>query len=204
MEKIDKFLLHVQEETSKNGVLLFEEKGSSIKMTDSIECSGYFDSEGDESLGNTKPTLAFSRGREDWIEILAHEYCHMTQWIDDIPEWSQATESMEIVDKWLGGEDAENIEYHINVSRDLELDNEKRTVEILRKFELPVDIDLYVRKSNAYVLFYNWLKETRRWSKPENAPYKNENVINAMSDEFDMNYESLDEHIREIYKKENI
>jgi hypothetical protein len=204
MNNTEAFLNYVQEETSKNGVVLHEEKGSFIAMTDSIKCSGYFDSEGDESLGNTQPTLAYSRGREDWMEILAHEFCHMTQWIDEIPEWAPANESIQMIDRWLNGEDVEDIDRHINVSRDLELDNEKRTVKLLQKFELPVDIGLYVRKSNAYVLFYNWMKETRKWSNPENSPYKNENVIKAMSEKFDMNYESLDEHIREIYKQENI
>jgi len=204
MEKIEKFLEYVREETQRNGVVLREEKSSSIKMSESIECSGYFDSEGDEVLGNTQPTLAFSREREDWLEILAHEFCHMTQWLDNIPEWGQTDESIKMIDKWLEGEEVDDIDHHINVSRNLELDNEKRTLRLLERFELPVNLDLYVRKSNAYVLFYNWMKETRRWSKPENSPYKNSRVIDAMSSKFDMNYEGLDSHIREIYKKENI
>jgi len=204
MEKIDRFLEFVREETLKNGVFLREESSSSIKLNEAVECSGYFDSKGEEELGNTQPTLAFSRDREDWIEILAHEYCHMTQWLDDIPEWRESEDSITVLHKWLEGEEVEDIEYHINISRDLELDNEKRTTRILEEFELPVNLELYVRKSNAYVLFYNWLKETRRWSKPENSPYKNVAVIEAMSPQFDMNYTTLDPHIREIYKKENI
>jgi hypothetical protein len=65
-------------------------------------------------------------------------------------------------------------------------------------------VDLYIRKSNAYVLFYNYMKISRKWSNPDNAPYRNKNIIEAMSDKFDMDYENLSEELIELFKKEKI
>ena len=130
----------------------------------------------------------------------------MTQWIDGIELWEVSADSLTVVDEWLSGVDHpdELVEFSLNKSRELELDNEKRSVEIFNKWDLPVDVDLYIRKSNAYVLFYNYMKISRKWSNPDNAPYRNKNIIDAMSDKFDMDYENLSEELIELFKKENI
>jgi len=104
----------------------------------------------------------------------------------------------------LAGEDHEDIDWAIGIARDLELDNEKRTTEMIIKWNLPIDPVEYVKKSNAYVLFYNYIKTTRKWSEPDNSPYTNMNIVNAMSDKFDMDYEKLSDELLEIYKREKI
>jgi hypothetical protein len=128
----------------------------------------------------------------------------MTQWIDGIDLWRKANDSLEVIDKWLAGVDVKDIEKHIGHSRDLELDNEKRSVEMIKKWNLPIDVSVYTKKSNAYVLFYNYMLHSRKWSKPSNSPYTNENILAAMSDKFDMEYGELKEDIKELFMKENI
>ena len=59
---------------------------------------------------------------------------------------------------------------YIGYTRDLELDNEKRAVRMIRKWKLSVDVDKYIKGANAYIHFYNWMGYTRRWSKPTNSP----------------------------------
>ena len=133
-----------------------------------------------------------------------HEYCHMTQWLDGIPLWKEAEEALSGMWDWLSGEEIENVEKSIDIARDLELDNEKRTVEMIKKWKLPIDVNEYIRKANAYVLFYNYLKKTRKWSEPTNSPYINKNIVEAMSDKFDMDYEKLSPELFELYKREKI
>jgi hypothetical protein len=128
----------------------------------------------------------------------------MTQWLEGIPLWRTANDSIEEIDKWLDGKEVENIEECINASRDLELDNEKRSVEMIKKWNLPIDVSEYTKKSNAYVLFYNYIKTSRKWSLPGNSPYSNKEVLSKMSTDFDMNYEKLDPEIHEIFKANNI
>jgi hypothetical protein len=201
-KEISNFIEFVKSECKKHGVKFKPYKRSYVKLTDDIKCGGYFDDGSDSG----KPELAFAQGREDFIELMVHEYCHMTQWIDGIELWEVSADSLTVVDEWLSGVDHpdELVEVSLNKSRELELDNEKRSVEIFKKWDLPVDVDLYIRKSNAYVLFYNYMKISRKWSNPDNAPYRNKNIIDAMSDKFDMDYENLSEELIELFKKENI
>ncbi len=142
--------------------------------------------------------------RPDWIEILAHEYSHLTQWVEQIKVWKQAEKSLGIVWEWLDGKNHRNIKKHISVARDLELDNEKRSVNVIKTFQLKVDLENYIRKANAYVMFYNWMLKTRRWSKPNNSPYKNINVKKAMSTKFNMKYTELSPRLEKIFKQEDI
>lgn len=203
-KKTEAFISFVKEECKKNKVVFKPYKRSHIKLTNDIKCGGFFDDGADPD--HRKPTLAFAQGRPDYLELLVHEYCHMTQWTDGIDLWEMSAGSMSTIDEWLSGVDhpKEKVEAALNVSRDLELDNEKRAVEVFRKWNLPVDVNLYIKKSNAYVLFYNYLKISRKWSDPGNSPYTNKNILEAMSDKFDMDYENLSGGLIELFKKENI
>jgi hypothetical protein len=203
-EKVEIFIAHVKSECEKHGVEYRRFNAPFVELTESIKCSGFFSDGTDESFDH--PILCFADERTDWLEILVHEYCHMTQWLDGdhFDLWGKAVDAIDFVDKWIGGEDISGIEEYINISRDLELDNEKRSVEMMKKFDLPIDISKYIKKSNAYVHFYNYLKTTRKWSVPGNAPYQNENILNAMSENFDMEYSYLTEDLKKLYAFERI
>jgi hypothetical protein len=202
-KNVESFIDYVKTECKKHKVKIKQYKRNYIKLSDSIKCGGYF-SDGLDGSNSGKPTLAYAQGHKDYLELLVHEYCHMTQWIDGIDLWRKANDSLEVIDKWLAGVDVKDIEKHIGHSRDLELDNEKRSVEMIKKWNLPIDVSVYTKKSNAYVLFYNYMLHSRKWSKPGNSPYTNENILAAMSDKFDMEYGELKEDIKELYMKENI
>jgi len=191
------FINHVKKICRIYGVKCSLRNVSFVKMSgESVRCSGWFDEE--------KPELVVAMNRPDWIEILVHEYSHLTQWVEQIKLWKDAEVSLEKVWSWLDGKNCRNIDKHIAVARDLELDNEKRSVKVIQTFGLKVNIDNYIRKANAYVNFYNWMRITRRWSKPNNSPYKNEAVKAAMSNKFNMNYKTLPKKIEKIFREENI
>jgi hypothetical protein len=90
------------------------------------------------------------------------------------------------------------------LSRELELDNEKRSVALMKKWDLKIDIDDYIRKANAYVMFYNYMYHSRKWSAPGNAPYSNPNIVSKMSNKFNMRYKQMSERLLKLYKDENI
>jgi len=128
----------------------------------------------------------------------------MTQWLDGMSLWRKANDSLGLVDDWLAGKEVDNIEEHLNNARDLELDNEKRSVEMIKKWNLPIDVDLYTKKANAYVQFYNYMKESRRWSVPGRSPYSVPEVLEVMSDKFDMNYDELTPEIHKVFVEQGI
>lgn len=196
--KETRFVKWVKRQCKKYGVKCELRNVKYLKINGTIRCSGYFDDT------DSQPKLVVAMNQSDWLGILVHEYCHLTQWSDGIPLWKSAETSLVKVDEWLSGEEVENIEDHLAIVRDLELDNEKRSVELIRKWGLGIDVDNYIQKANAYVQFYNYLGKTRRWSKPNNAPYSNKNVVNAMPTTFRMNYKRMSKRVEKIFVTENI
>ena len=191
---ISNFIDHVKSECDHYHIKCDLRNTTYVKISDSIKASGYFD----ESV----PTLVCSMKRKDSIEILAHEYGHLTQWVDNISLWKAVEVSMPKLDSWLGGKEVLDIADHIAVCRDLELDNEKRTIEIIKKFKLPIDLADYRKKANSYVMFYNYMLISRRWCTPKNSPYSNKRIIEAMPAKFSMDYTKLPKRIEKIFTEE--
>ena len=195
-KNVKSFVEHVKSESKKYGIKVKLKNVKYLKLDDNIRCSGYFDEE--------EKVLAVAMNSDIWLGVLVHEYCHLTQWVDNCKEWKAGCRGLPKVDEWLGGKNIKNIDKYLNDSRDLELDNEKRAVKLIKKWGLDVDTDRYTQKANAYVQFYNWMKETRRWATPKNSPYRNETIISSMPKRFNMNYEVMGEKYRKIYKSEGI
>lgn len=193
-KQTERFIKHVKDECRNEGVKCDLRNTTYVKLSSVIRASGYFD--------ETVPTLVCSMKRPDSLEILAHEYSHLTQWRERIDLWKAVEVSMPKLDEWLEGKDIPSIERHIAACRDLELDNEKRAVKIIKEFELPIDINHYVKKANAYVMFYNYMMVSRRWCTPKNSPYKNKTIIEAMPNKFNMKYSSIPTRLHKLFESE--
>ena len=189
------FIEHVKAECKRTGIKCDLRPTKYVKISN-IVCSGYFDSEG--------KALVCSMNRPDSLGILAHEYAHLTQWDEGIDLWDKAGNSMEKIDGWLGGKRVHHIKRHLGVSRDLELDNERRTVKLIKKWKLSIDVKDYIKKANAYIHFYNWMYHTRKWSSSKNSPYTNVGIQAVMSTRFDMNYKELTPRVYEAFAKAKI
>ncbi len=185
-------------ECKKHNVKADFRKTKYVKYSKQIKCAGWFDPENRE--------LVVAINHEDWLEVLVHEYAHFTQWAESAPAWIDNINGIGNIDEWLSGLDISEIDKYIAQARSLELDNEKRSVKLIMEWGLDdiIDVDQYTQKANAYVLYYNWLHKTRKWSKPGNSPYKNKNILSKMSTKFDMNYETIDPEIESLFMLENI
>ena len=190
------FIKYVKQECKKNNIECVLKNTQSIKLSDNLSYSGYFDGY----------TLAVAMNCYDSISTLVHEYCHLTQWRDKLPLWTECeiNKSHNKVEKWLAGENTYVIEKHISLCRDLELDNEKRSVKLIKQFNLEIDIDLYIKRANAYIQFYNYMLYSRRWCTPSNSPYLNQRLLDAMPNTFSMNYKTISKKILNIFKEEDI
>lgn len=191
-----KFIQHVKEKCAEYGIKCIIRHVKYVKLSGNIQCGGWFDEEGKE--------LVCASNRPDFLQILVHEFSHLTQWIEQCDPWVNANTSLGLVDEWLGGKEIRNISKHLGVSRDLELDNEKRAVKHIKKFKLSINIDDYIRRANAYVQFYNWLYYTRRWATNKNSPYKNKRVIATMPKTFHMNYQKMSKKVEKVFREEKI
>ena len=197
LTKNDKaFIAHVKAHCKELGIKCDLRPTKWIYCGPNIKCSGYFDSDG--------KVLVVSMNSKDALGILVHEYCHLTQWQDGIELWDIANVSLGKVERWLQGKRVNHIAKHLAHSRDLELDNERRSLKMMRKWKLSINEEDYVKKANAYVHFYNWLYYSRSWSKPGNSPYKNVNIISIMSGKFNMKYDQMPRKVFDTFMEEGI
>jgi hypothetical protein len=196
------FIQFVKDECKRLGVKTHIKDVKYVKLSPTIKCSGYFD-DADPKKG---AILAASMGKPDGLEILVHEYCHLTQWQDGFELWKKAGSALPVIDEWLEGKykRPQTLERAFEIAIGLELDNEKRSVKIVKEWGLSIDVENYVKRANSYLMFYNWLKQTRRWSKPGNQPYNNKRLVSAMPANFRMNYSKLPKKYEVIYREENI
>jgi len=196
--KITVFIEDLKLYTKENNIKLVLSPEKGVQFSEGgILCNGYFD--------DITSTLACALGKDvsQWLVILLHESCHMDQWVEKVPEWTENV-GMDNIEKWLNGDDTvnmNNIDNEIRTSIIVEVDCEKRTVEKIKKYGLDsiINIDEYIQKSNAYVLFYLWMRKNRKWYTIGKEPYNITDVVNVMPKTFDINYTILDSNIEKTY-----
>jgi hypothetical protein len=193
-----KFIELVKSECKKHKVSCKLKDVKYLKPTPSIKCTGYFDDE--------NRTLQVAMKQRDSFEVLVHEYGHLTQWVEEVPVYTKATKYLLAVDKWIEGTDLPNavVDAAIQGCVDLELDNEKRSLKLIQKYNLNIDKELYVKKANAYLYFYHWMRQTRKWSGPNNLPYRNKKIIEAMPTTFRGKYDKLPKKFQKLFEQEKI
>lgn len=191
-----KFIQYVKEQCAEYGIKCIIRHVKYVKLSGNIQCGGWFD--------ETKKELVCASNRPDFLQILVHEFSHLTQWVDQCEAWKKGVEGIAYVDEWLSGKNVPNIRKHLSYSRDLELDNEKRTVKHIKKFGLSINVDDYIRRANAYIQFYNHIYYTRKWATHKNSPYKNPRIIAAMPKTFHMNYKKMSRKVEKVFREEMI
>lgn len=193
MKNTDRFIAHVKAECKYYGIKLELRKTKYLVLEKRIKCGGYFD--------ETRKVLVVATKTTSWFAILVHEFAHLTQWVDNCKPWQELGNSLEKVSDWLNGKEVRGIKTALAKARDLELDNEKRTVKLIRKWNLPIDIKEYTQKANAYVQLYNWMYYTRRWCSVKNSPYRNSAIYKEMPSTFRMNYKIMPEKYKKLYER---
>ncbi len=201
----DRLIEDVKETSKKNGVKLILSETNTVKyFFGDSEVSGYF-------IDNGDPTLACAIGGdiERWGPILAHESSHMDQWIENCSAWTnnyyKDREAVDWLDEWCDGKvkfTEDEIDDIIDRAIGVELDCEKRTIQKEIKYNLPVNIQDEIQKAISYILFYRFIKESKKWNTPGKAPYSVKEVWSLMPKSFDdIDFKSVPENIKEAYYK---
>lgn len=191
------FVKFVRRECKRHKVkltLIHEEK----LYDDNMTCGGYFTDDPAELAVATKVI------HKDFLSLLAHEYSHMTQWINKSPYFVgyKRFDKWDILDRWINGEDFKKntVKRSINMVRDCELDCERRTVEVIKEHNLPIDIEEYCQRASAYIYFHNFMRITRKWEYkliPSDIP----GIVNKMPTTLDGDYSKTPRKIMNLFKK---
>lgn len=152
-----------------------------VKVPDFGECNGFFDNEFKIEDGSKVPCLAVATEKPfaEWIQTFVHETSHADQWLENSSYWIK-NEDFDVLYQWLDGkeypqEQVQNVLYKIVL---LEADCEKRSLEKIKKNNLPIDTVDYARKANAYLLFHHWMLKNRLWYN--RAPYEVHEIVQKM------------------------
>lgn len=198
-KNVKAFIKHVKAECKKHNVRLLLSKRKLVTLTSdegSTTCNGHF---------NQKTrTLAVATGQSfnRWFQILAHEYGHMTQFVENSRFFSDKhLQACDDTFDWVEGK--KSLSYAesrkaVMLNMSTELDCERRTVELIKRFNLPINIDEYTQKSNSYVLFYHLVAKHRRFYKGGSEPYNVKKVWTKMPKHFNMNYRKPDQSLLDV------
>jgi hypothetical protein len=159
--------------------------------------SGYFSSD------PSGLELAVSTGVKDenWLMVLVHESCHLDQWIEDRDAFEDMDKSASL-DEWIGGKRyrKSSIDKAIEAIVKVELDCEKRSVEKIKKYNLPLDTKRYTCMANTYMYFYYWIKKSRIWV-PKNKSLYIEEIIKHAPKRFQKDYSVIPLKLEEAFEK---
>jgi hypothetical protein len=120
-------------------------------------------------------TENFSDGsRWDWLEIFVHEYCHMLQAIDNTKVWRDSSKPVDKIFYWID----DNDEYPKPTKADIrkviamESDCDRRAVEVIKNYKIPINVNRYIKRSNLYMWFYPEVHKRGKWvAKKKRMPY---------------------------------
>lgn len=188
---------------SKNDVNIILKNSTSIEVPgENVNTSGGF---WDDS-NILEPIFGCAIGYpvERWLQIFAHEYCHFLQFLDHDQCWLNFRSLRnEDTDKVFNNKPIEEwkLLQIIKFSKNIELDCEKRTVALLKKYKVPIDISTYIQKANVYIHFYNHIKTYRQWPPVDKVPYMIPSIIKTASTTFYKNYDEIPKAMLKEFEK---
>jgi len=165
------------------------------------ECSGFFVDE-----PKPKIVVAVDKPLAEWLPIFVHESCHKDQFLENVPAWSAKIKKHfdpnEILDQWLNHAcelTPKQLSKVIKLIIELELDCEKRAVQKIRRYDLPMDPNEYTQKANAYIWQHRAVQKTRCWG--ERPGFDTSEVWKEMSVDFYDSYAKINSKMFKLFLK---
>lgn len=186
-----KFIQLVSRDCKKHGVKLNLIPKRRYKLSKTESLAGLWD---EETL-----TITVATYNDDWLTTLAHEYSHFCQWKNNEFSSDEVNDAFADFDEWIDGKlelSDERLKEAITVIQDCELDCEKKTLDLIKKYNLFDKPELYIKKSNAYVLSYEIIKLTRK--NIHHSGHGSSKILKLMPKTFIEKYE-LSEELRQLF-----
>ena len=140
------------------------------------------------------------------ISILVHEYSHMLQWINKDEAYIATYRGLDpttVVNEWIEGKDFLDIELDncFYLTKKLEFECDRRAVEVIKKWKLPIDIEYYTKCSIGYAYYYDYIRKHRKWGNV--AAYESPEVLEKIKADFDsVDLTKIDDEIVSLIEKQ--
>ena len=184
MSKLQSFIKEIRE-TCENHSFKFSIENTNSIYSDGVPCWGYVDTGDDRVLRVARGTNLV----KEWVSILAHEYCHLKQYIERHPTLvlvDRGEGSNARFDKYLMRTKMDRPYTPFKKRRDVqkivanELDCEKKTSRLIKRYKLPIDPVNYIQGANAYLMSYYFSEKMRVWLSGRNSAWKNQIIMDHM------------------------
>lgn len=169
----------IMQRSWKFGVAVLMQPNKVVRGDDGFASGGYFDSDA------RVLAVATDRPTEVWLGVLLHEYCHLTQWVEDQPSWRAYGNEMW---DWLAGKRVRNPAELVRSVQAVEEDCERRTIRMIQELDAPLDLERYTRAANAYIHFHNVILETRKWYRQDVVLDQHAEVLAAANPTLDASF----------------
>lgn len=136
--------INKRKNNSKNAASFFD--GMRNDIGKSVFCVNYYDNDLSDNFG-----------------IFVHEFSHFLQWKAQTELWKNGEKASILFDRWINQKAHSFSKKHLKDIQLLELDCDRRALKLIKKYDLPIDVDDYIKQSNSYVLSYNYLYEQRKF-----------------------------------------
>lgn len=179
----------IQEQCNLHDVIFFHAESTTITFGP-IESNGFFADgyyDGEEYVDIS--VLAVG-SNSNTLKTMVHEYCHLLQSVEGYEPYVQAKD-YNFIWEWVARNPITDeipldvIDEALITYYTLEVDAERRSVEKHIEWDTGIDIEEYIQQSNAYTLFYFYVRENRVWYTPGKEPYVIEDVWKQMPKTFD-------------------
>ncbi len=200
-KNVDQFIRDLQRRCEKYKITFLISGLDYVKWGEE-KSNGFFNPESNE--------MAISIGKpvEKWLDTLVHESCHFDQWVQNCKTWRDMIaikpDACTQLFEWVFDErklSKEKVMKMACIMRDLELDCERRSVEKIKKYKLPIDTKEYCQKAGAYVMFYNYIVKYKKWYKIGKEPYNNKKIKVLMPTNLNGKYDKLTPKLEKLYKE---
>ncbi len=201
-KNIDQFIRDLQKRCKKYKITFLMSGLDYVKWGDG-KSNGFF------NPSTMEMAISIGKPVEKWINTLVHESCHFDQWVQNCKVWRDMMDQKpdactQLFEYWLEGEKKISKEQAMDMAcimRDLELDNERRTIEKIKKYNLPIDIKEYAKGAGTYIMFYNYIGKHKKWYKIGKEPYNNKKLRRLMPTNLRGKYDKLTLKLEKLFKE---
>ena len=171
------FIQLVKNDLAERDCSLVIGKGKQLNC-DGFRVDGYFSESARE--------IRVARGCTQWLGTLAHEYAHFRQWVDGDKSYLRSGKATQMIDKWFAGKEyaERDLTRAFQVVRTMERDAERRSVEMITKYNLPVNLDLYIKRANCYIYAHFIMERYRKFWAFKRDPFYSRKVLAIMPNHF--------------------
>lgn len=91
-----------------------------------------------------------------------------------------------MIDSWFAGKEyaERDLSRAFRIVRTMERDAERRSVELIQKYELPVNLDLYIKRANCYIYAHFIMERHRKFWAFKQDPFYSRKVLAIMPNDF--------------------